>query len=382
MAGKVIFVVVGRLGKTLTTSKLLPILASGEFDHVFVFRETAGDKLDRVTYITSHLPDAIRPNVINRALQRVFEPLQLIYYTVKLKPFIINGYQLVPKGINSFIAAKVTGTKCMISCIGGIPEIDTYFKFKTFWRSVNVFILKNSVHVTTKGKTVTDYIVNHGVTPSKVTTFNGAVDVVRFQPGDSQRRDIDLLFVGSLTELKGPDRFIKIVARLKSDYPHIFAKILGSGELLSRCEKMIDSLGLEQNIKLEGYTERTEAYYSQSKILVMPSRSEGLATAMLEAMACGCVPVVSDVGCMAEAARHERTALLVHDYLDVNAFAIQIKELLNDEMRRLRMSTACRDIVCKEYSVESQALLYKGVIIRINNNMSLSPTYPVNAKLR
>ena len=47
---------------------------------------------------------------------------------------------------------------------------------------------------------------------------------------------------------------------------------------------------------------KNEMVITKSKVLIMPSISEGLSTAMLEAMSSGCVPVVSDVGEMTKAA--------------------------------------------------------------------------------
>ena len=88
---KVIFIVVGRLNASLTTSKVLPIIATNLFSSIYVFRERAGDPIKGVTYITSNIPRFIKPAFLRRILQRIYEPIQLIYYSFKYKPIIING---------------------------------------------------------------------------------------------------------------------------------------------------------------------------------------------------------------------------------------------------------------------------------------------------
>ena len=60
--------------------------------------------------------------------------------------------------------------------------------------------------------------------------------------------------------------------------------------------------------------------------------------AMLEAMACGCVPVVSNVGNIRDAARHAENAFLVNDYTDIKSFAKYIHSLLSDEKLRSGMA--------------------------------------------
>jgi len=360
---RTIFVVVGRLGKSLTTSKLLPIVATGLFTHIYVFRESEGDPIPSVIYITSLFQIGLFPKMFSRVLQRVYELVQLIYCTKNLNPEIINGYQLFPKGINSFIAAKVTKRKCIVSTIGGIPEIDTYFRCKRLWRAIHIYVLSHSDAVTTKGKTVTDYIIRYGVNPDTIMTFNGAIDMGKFSPDINLERDIDLLFVGQLIELKGPDRFVRIVNKLSLQHPGLKAKILGVGELENQVKRMIVNYSIEDQVSIEGYIDNPEAYFCRSKILVMPSRSEGLSTAMLEAMACGCLPVVSDVGCMNEAAISGLTSYTIKNYLDVDSFVVAISTLLfNDELRSSLAANAI-NLVRSKYSIKSQSAIFKDVVL-------------------
>ncbi|MBK7626714.1 MAG: glycosyltransferase family 4 protein [Bacteroidales bacterium] len=107
--------------------------------------------------------------------------------------------------------------------------------------------------------------------------------------------------------------------------------MVGNGKLLQHTKDMAKELGVDQNIKFEGYQRDLVHYYQQSKILLMPSRSEGLPTAMLEAMSCGCVPVMSNVGNIKEAAIHNFNAKVIDRYDDVLGFTENIRDLLVDE---------------------------------------------------
>lgn len=362
MKGGTIFVVVGRLGATLTLSKLLPVKYSGLFEKIYVFREKEGIALDGAQYITTESLSKIKPGFIRKLFQRFMEIFQLIYFSVKLKPDLINGYQLLPKGIISFIASKIAGVPCMISSIGGIPEIDTYLKPTILWKSINLYILKRSNIVTTKGSLVTNYIAKHGVDKKNIHTFNGAIDTERFSKINDIKRDIDLIFVGGLIELKGPDRFVRILDVVRKQHPGLKSIILGDGYMKTIVKQLIDSYNLENTVLMLGHCSNPEIYFGKAKIMIMPSRSEGLSTAMLEAMACGCIPVISDVGCMSEAAHHGINAVLIDDYMDIQSFANETILLLKDEERLQNMSAEATNMVREKYSIEAQASIFRDIV--------------------
>jgi glycosyltransferase involved in cell wall biosynthesis len=62
---------------------------------------------------------------------------------------------------------------------------------------------------------------------------------------------------------------------------------------------MTAKLGL-RNVRFHGQVSDIEAVWRRSHALVLPSRAEGSSLALQEAMACGRVPIVTDVGGNAE----------------------------------------------------------------------------------
>jgi glycosyltransferase involved in cell wall biosynthesis len=103
-------------------------------------------------------------------------------------------------------------------------------------------------------------------------------------------------------------------------------------------------------------------YFQRARILMMPSRSEGLASAMLEAMSCGCVPVVSDVGNMTDAAKHAFNAYVVSDHMDVEGFTKHIQELLQNEKLRLDIAKNGSEFVHDHYSLQVQSKIFEEMI--------------------
>ncbi len=69
---------------------------------------------------------------------------------------------------------------------------------------------------------------------------------------------------------------------------------------LGPVNEMIKLYGLEEQISYGGFAKNIEALWSQHHALLLPSRMEGNALSLIEAMMCGRMPITTDVGRAAE----------------------------------------------------------------------------------
>lgn len=360
-----VFVVVGRLGMRLTKSKIAPFVNSSMIRKVFVFSEKSGIEMPKTTYITHpKWAENIRPGFLKKIFRYLYEPLQLLIYTFKYRPDLINGVFTLPKGLYSLISAKLGNSKSMVSIIGGVPEIHTYSRFKRFWKWLNFWIYRNSDIVTTKGNMIKNYIINNGISNNKVIVFNGAIDIDEFNSFQSSDRTIDILFVGEFSELKGPNRVINIIEKLIYKYgmKDISAVFLGKGQKIKEISTYIHRNDLQKNIQLLGYSDKIPEYLNRAKLLIMPSISEGLSTTMLEAMSSKCVPIVSDVGNMTDAAHHNKNSFVVKSYDDIEMFAEYANKLLANERQRLKFALNGEKLVEDHYSINAQTRVVDSIL--------------------
>lgn len=354
------------MGKSLIISKAEPFINHPSVSHLYIFSEKEAHPIPKTSYIT--LPGWItgfKPAFIARFIRRFAEPVQLVHYARKIKPDIINGYHLIPKGINSLLAARLSGSKSILSVIGGIPEIETYGLLRYLFKQLNLLALKKTDLITTKGSIVNSYLDRYAIPSSKIMVYNGSIDFKKFSFNPLTSKDIDILFVGTFRNLKGPDRVLHIISALKKDFSELKAYLVGQGYLFDECKRLSSVLGISENIVFTGHTDNPSGYFQKSKIFVLPSRSEGLPTSMLEAMACGCVPVVSNVGNIRDAARHKVNAFLVDDFSDINSFVQYIKILLSDEPLRKLMAEQGIQTVKDNYSIARQAKIVDQMIIKL-----------------
>ena len=107
-----------------------------------------------------------------------------------------------------------------------------------------------------------------------------------------------LLFSGRISPEKRPHLAIDVASRLVGEGRDVILVFAGGGPLLQATHDRAKTLGLGERCKFLGEVDETtlRLVYAASDVFLAPSEIEGIARSLYEAMAMGCVPVVSDVG--------------------------------------------------------------------------------------
>ncbi len=182
-----------------------------------------------------------------------------------------------------------------------------------------------------------------GQPPSRIEVIGNGVDLVRFARKDRSlargRLGIEadakvIIGVGNLIELKGFQRVIPLLPRLRRRFPNLVYLIVGGassqGDLSVRLRALAIEYGVSDCVRLVGAQPHEELawFYSAADVFALATEYEGWANVFLEAMACG-LPVVSTrVGGNAEVVHEPDTGVLV-DYWDPDAFAGALEERLD-----------------------------------------------------
>jgi glycosyltransferase involved in cell wall biosynthesis len=190
-----------------------------------------------------------------------------------------------------------------------------------------------------------------------VALITGSVHCPERVPGFGERRH-DVVFVGRLTEYKRPDRMVEVLRRLRQAGREFRALVIGDGPDRGELTQASREAGLEQCVTWAGQLADVPAHLLESRVFLLTSRWEGVSIAMLEAMACGCVPVVSDVGDLRDVvADGENGYVLPGD--DIDGYVARLEALLSDRDHWERLSssaratarqTAGKDVVARRWS--------------------------------
>jgi L-malate glycosyltransferase len=113
---------------------------------------------------------------------------------------------------------------------------------------------------------------------------------------------------------------------------------------------------LEGRVQFLGGVDRVFDLLSASDVFFLPSRSEGMSNALLEAMACGLPAVASRVGGNPELIRDGVTGFLV-PVEDAEAAADRLLTLISDRNKARAMGEAARTVVESQYTMEATVRL-------------------------
>lgn len=137
--------------------------------------------------------------------------------------------------------------------------------------------------------------------------------------------------VSRLEPIKGMDLVVPAFAEVLKRFPEVRLLVVGDGSLRATMEQQAAELGCADRITWVGRQPQEELaqWYGLMDIVLMPSRSEGFGLTAIEAMANGCVMVVSNVGGLPEVVRDGVCGLL-HRTEDVRDMAEKVCALLDD----------------------------------------------------
>lgn len=155
------------------------------------------------------------------------------------------------------------------------------------------------------------------VDPAKLRLINEAVDHDLFKPGPAALARTRVaaygmtkpfvLFVSSLWSYKNCDGLLRAWAVAREELPGRQLAIVGAGrdgKYLAELRALAAELGIEDDVVFVGGVplEETVDFYRAADVFVYPSLNETFGLPILEAMACGCPVVTSNVSAMPETA--------------------------------------------------------------------------------
>ncbi|TCS65595.1 glycosyltransferase involved in cell wall biosynthesis [Primorskyibacter sedentarius] len=174
-----------------------------------------------------------------------------------------------------------------------------------------------------------DNLARHDIRHPDSVVIPSGVDVRRFVPG--QKQPLSCLAVGRFVEKKAPLTTLRSFAEATRDLPHARLDFIGDGPLLAPAQALAEELGAKERVIFHGSQPHdfvrgklaTAQFFLQHSITAANGNTEGLPTAIQEAMACGCITVSTRHAGIPEAIDEGKTGWLVEEH-DADGFTTAI----------------------------------------------------------
>ena len=233
--------------------------------------------------------------------------------------------------------------------LGGLPWIGFAHGYidegarNRLYNRIDRLVLRRADRIVAVSESMKALLIRHGVAAHKIRIIHNAVepsDPALTESAHEARRRCSLTqaqkvvgVIGRLSPEKGQMVFLRAMEKAAPSLPDVKALIIGDGQDRPMLEGFCREKGLSDQVAFLGHQERIADYYRLLDLLVLPSLTEGLPNAVLEAMSFGVPVLATAVGGVPEVV-HDGNGVMIPPN-DPEALAERMIELLRqDELRR------------------------------------------------
>ena len=210
-----------------------------------------------------------------------------------------------------------------------------------------------------------EWMVDRGADPERIRVVHANIDSSEWDPAryDSSvtrqhlRIDEDtviILYVGRIVDQKRPLVWAEILRRLAQTERNFVGLVVGDGDRLYEMQSFVTRHRLHQQVRFLGELPNDDVreLMAASDILLLPSKYEGLALVLFEAMAMGTVPVATTFGGHPELVTPECGYLIPPSDRELDEYTDAVRRLVRDSRKRALMAAAGRKRIQQQFELD------------------------------
>lgn len=189
---------------------------------------------------------------------------------------------------------------------------------------------------------------------------------------------IHVVTTARMSQEKGIDVLLKAWANLSPDPASLQLTIIGDGPQRYEIERAAQDLEIVKTIAFTGWVNNVHKYLRETDFFVLPSRTEGMSNALLEAMSYGIPCIATNVGGNSELLEANCESIPPGEYVvaengllinpnDVRGLAKAILFFIKNREKSDEMGKRSRIFIQKNYSIDRVAERYEGLYQSILN---------------
>lgn len=228
----------------------------------------------------------------------------------QIRPDVLHAHYAISYGV----LGALCGCRPLAIGAWGSDILITPRKSRLRW-AILKGALKRADLITSVAEHITQELIDKGIPAAKIDTFPFGVDMQIFYPGShsTHDREVDVICTRNFDDVYNIPLLLRALATVVEKKPSVRCVLAGNGPRRESLQALARELGIAGNIRWLGWISSRElaGWLQRSTIYVSPSLSDGTSTALTEAMACGCFPIVTNIPANAPWIADGRTGFLV-----------------------------------------------------------------------
>jgi glycosyltransferase involved in cell wall biosynthesis len=346
-------------GPAVLVTGLMRGLDQKEFEQVLVTGYCGDDEADYLDKVATDIK-ATRVSTLGRSVKPLSDLnslISIIREIRRFKPDVIHTHT-AKAGVVGRIASVVSGHKSIrIHSFHG-HLLNGYFgSFKTrLVILVEKFLALFTDQLLADGANIKNDLMRVGIGNEKKFAVMSPGLQLKSSPNKTEARKEMMLdnnlvycaFIGRVTQIKRPDRFLDVVAEIKKRGIDLHFIVAGEGDLLQSCKNRVAVENLP--VTFLGWREDIEVVLAASDLVLLTSDNEGTPLSLIEAGMTGVPVVATKVGSISEIVVDGETGFLTD--LSIKELADAVGKLATNSDLRARMGEAGRDYTLARYGVD------------------------------
>jgi L-malate glycosyltransferase len=236
-----------------------------------------------------------------------------------VRPDWINAHYLTSHGTLAWAAIRWFGVPGRLVASAWGSDILVAPQHSRALRLLTQRVLVASALCTSDSQHMSERMVELGA--GEVMTFPFGLDAMP-PPPDPQRKDPLLFFSNrALEPVYAPQRVLAVFASVAARWPGAQLAMANDGSLYAALAEQTQALAIASKVRWLGRLDATTQadWYARARWFVSLPQSDSVSVSVLEAMAHGCIPILSDLPANRELVRDGDNGLIVHDGLAIDA---------------------------------------------------------------
>ncbi len=213
-----------------------------------------------------------------------------------------------------------------------------------------------------------------GINSARIRRISNGIDVKSFMPSQPRNESKNklglthktvLVFIGRLSAQKSLPTLLEALKIALSNHPSLHLLLIGSGPDRQALQEQAQRLGIENHVQFLGNQADVRPYLNAADLFVLPSKSEGISNALLEAMSAGLACIVTTVGGNFDILDQGRCGVLLPPG-DVSAWSQALAEMGNDPKKRQLLGEAAQKHVLSHFDFSAVGALYQDLYAELS----------------